>query len=116
MDADIVVRRDRLGRKAKELIVYPDADVSEPEIDDQDTFNRAVTLSSTYVATEPMCEVRRFDRKAAKQVSVKCPAIANHYNQHMGGVDKFDMLMALVSTRLENGTGRSSFGRFTCVL
>ena len=36
MDADIVTRRDRLGRKAKELIVYPDADVSEPEIDDQD--------------------------------------------------------------------------------
>ena len=46
MDADIVVRRNRLGRKAKELIVYPDADVSEPEIDDQDTFQEPSHESS----------------------------------------------------------------------
>lgn len=31
-----MVRRNRLGRKAKELIIYPDPDVSEPEIDDDD--------------------------------------------------------------------------------
>ena len=79
------------GRGAFDCWTDPDAGINIIRWFD----NRAVTLSSTYVATEPMCEVRRFDRKAAKQVSVKCPAIVNHYNQHMGGVDKFDMLMAL---------------------
>lgn len=79
------------GRGAFDAWTDPNAGVSIVRWYD----NRAVTLSSTYVATEPVCEVRRFDRKAAKKVSVKCPAIVNHYNHHMGGVDKFDMLMAL---------------------
>lgn len=46
MDADIVVRRDRLGRKAKDLIIYPDADVSEPEIDENEDFQLETGLTS----------------------------------------------------------------------
>lgn len=57
--------------------------------------NRCVQLSSTYVAVDPITTVQRFDRKQKKKVAVQCPAIVRHYNAHMGGVDKFDMLMAL---------------------
>lgn len=57
--------------------------------------NSAVQLSSTHAALEPMTTVQRWDRKAHKYVSVSCPAIIREYNEHMGGVDLFDMLMSL---------------------
>ena len=57
--------------------------------------NRSIQLSSSYVSVNPITNVQRFDRKAKKRVQVPCPAIVTHYNQHMGGVDKFDMLMSL---------------------
>ena len=59
--------------------------------------NRVVQLSSTYmyVSIDPISKVQRFDRKTRKKLEVQCPAIVKEYNQHMGGVDKFDMLMSL---------------------
>lgn len=57
--------------------------------------NRAVQLSSTHFCIEPITSVRRLDRRKKKHVDVLCPAIVTKYNEHMGGVDKFDMLAAL---------------------
>ena len=42
-----------------------------------------------------MTIVQRWDRKEHKHVQVNCPAIVKEYNEHMGEVDVFDMLMSL---------------------
>ena len=57
--------------------------------------NRAVMLSSTHVSINPVTSVKRWDRTKKRSVDVTCPAIVHEYNTHMGGVDLFDMLMAL---------------------
>ena len=57
--------------------------------------NSAVQLSSTHAAVEQVTTVQRWDRKEHKHVQVNCPAIVKEYNEHMGGVDVFDMLMSL---------------------
>ena len=58
-------------------------------------YNSAVQLASTHSELQPMSTVRRWDRKQHKYVDVDCPAIVTEYNEHMGGVDLFDMLMSL---------------------
>lgn len=55
----------------------------------------AVQLSSTHVSIEPMSKVKRWYRNQKKHVEIDCPAIVKEYNDHMGGVDLFDMLMSL---------------------
>ena len=54
-----------------------------------------VQLTSTHSATEPVAAVQRWDKKSRSYISVTCPAIVGEYNQFMGGVDLFDMLMSL---------------------
>ena len=56
--------------------------------------NRAVQLSSNFVSIDPISKVRRYDRKARSYVDVDCPAIVREYNNNMGMVDTFDMLMS----------------------
>ena len=55
----------------------------------------AMQLTSTHSATEPVATVQRWGKKSRSYISVTCPAIAGEYNQFMGGVDLFDMLMSL---------------------
>ena len=64
--------------------------------------NRAVLLSSTHLAVDPVVQVKRFDKKEKQRIDVPCPIIVYDYNQHMGAIDKFDMLMSYY--RIKNRT------------
>ncbi|XP_003370040.1 putative piggyBac transposable element-derived protein 2 [Trichinella spiralis] len=54
-----------------------------------------VDLSSTYVCTQPVCKVKRWNKKEKTLVDVSCPAIVKEYNKYMGSVDLARMLRAL---------------------
>lgn len=56
--------------------------------------NSIVTILSTDVGVEPVCEVERYDKEA----NVQCPNVINKYNSRMGGIDKSDMLVHLYKT------------------
>lgn len=57
--------------------------------------NKVVLVASNVHGVEPTYEVRRYDRKAKKHITVQCPCLIKSYNANMGGVDKCDMLLAL---------------------
>jgi hypothetical protein len=57
--------------------------------------NSVVNVASNYHGPEAGDSVRRFSRKERTFVNVPCPAIIHRYNETMGGVDLFDMLMSL---------------------
>ena len=57
--------------------------------------NRGVVLLSTYAAVDPTTQIERFDRKLRRKLQVTCPTAVRCYNQHMGGVDLLDALLAL---------------------
>lgn len=52
--------------------------------------NKAFTFLSSYVGTEPVSQVERFDKANKTRVKISCPRIIQVYNAHMGGVDLMD--------------------------
>ncbi|KAK3933049.1 PiggyBac transposable element-derived protein 3 [Frankliniella fusca] len=57
--------------------------------------NRVVNLAGSWCGINPQEVARRWDKSSKSKVSVPCPNIVSLYNQNMGGVDVFDMLMHL---------------------
>lgn len=55
--------------------------------------NKLVNLLSTFAGQEPLGEIRRYDRKQSKYITISCPNIVQIYNKHMGGVDLLDGLI-----------------------
>lgn len=64
--------------------------------------NRSVTLLSDYVGAHPVTHVQRWDRGSKAVIDVPCPAVVRDYNQHMGGVDLLDSLIALYRTKIRS--------------
>ncbi|RXN16689.1 piggyBac transposable element-derived 2-like protein [Labeo rohita] len=64
--------------------------------------NRSVTLLSDYVGAHPVTHVQRWDRGSKAITDVPCPAVVRDYNQHMGGLDLLDSLIALYRTKIRS--------------
>lgn len=55
--------------------------------------NKIVNLASSFVGKMPKAQVRRYDKKNKRYVSIDRPNIVGEYNRHMGGVDLIDSIM-----------------------
>jgi len=64
--------------------------------------NKAVTLLSTFVGSEPVTEVNRWNNMSKCRETVKCPNVIKVYNKHMGGVYLIDSLIGLYRTRIRS--------------
>ena len=62
--------------------------------------NGVVTLISSFTGNELGDLVKRWSRKRKEKIDAPCSKIVAQYNQHMGGVDLYDMLLALYRIRL----------------
>lgn len=76
--------------------------------------NKSVTLSSSYVSTNPVETIQRFSKAGGGKVQIVCPQIVKQYNRHMGGVDLADMFVALYRTGMK--THRWYMGLFSQML
>ncbi|XP_064601159.1 piggyBac transposable element-derived protein 3-like [Liolophura sinensis] len=64
--------------------------------------NKSVTLLSTYIGTEPIDTVKRYDKAQKKHIEVERPAVVKMYNSNMGGVDLLDMMCTLYKRQLKS--------------
>lgn len=72
--------------------------------------NKPVHLVSSFLGPDPVNNVQRWSAEKRRYVEVPRPNIVAEYNQHMGGVDLNDMLVALY--RMDMGTKRYYFRIF----
>lgn len=56
--------------------------------------NKRVLLASNYVGIQPHDTCQRWDSKQKVKLTITRPAIVKEYNEHMGGVDLADQLVA----------------------
>lgn len=64
--------------------------------------NKIVTLLSSFVGSEPVKMVKRYDRKKRERVDIPCPAIVTQYNMHMGGVDLLDSIVGRYKIKMRS--------------
>lgn len=64
--------------------------------------NRAVTLVSNYVSTEPVASVKRWDKKTKQYIDIPRPHIVAVYNSYMGGTDVHNYLVSLYKFHLKS--------------
>ena len=60
--------------------------------------NKVVTVISNDRGIESKSTVSRFTKETKRIEEVECPDVVKHYNGHMGGIDKSDMLTDLYKT------------------
>ena len=54
--------------------------------------NKAVTLVSSYIGTEPVHSKKKMRPKRKKHVQVQQPHVIQTYNKYMGRINKLDMM------------------------
>lgn len=64
--------------------------------------NKMVNLASSFVGEMPKAQVRRYDKKNKRYVSIDRPNIVGEYNRHMGGVDLIDSIMGRYKIQLRS--------------
>lgn len=64
--------------------------------------NKVVNLASSFVGEMPKAQVRRYDKKNKRYVSIDRPNIVGEYNRHMGGVDLIDSIMGRYKIQLRS--------------
>ncbi|KAF0039263.1 hypothetical protein F2P81_007498 [Scophthalmus maximus] len=60
--------------------------------------NKCVSLLSSACGITLLSSVKRWSKEAKAKVTVPCPSLIPAYNQHMGGIDLFDMLVHMYKT------------------
>lgn len=66
--------------------------------------NKPIHMISSYCGVDPIDKVKRWSGSEKRYIEVQRPNIVGQYNQHMGGIDLNDFLVALYRTSL--GTKR----------
>lgn len=64
--------------------------------------NKVVNLASSFVGEIPKAQVRRYDKKTKRYISIDRPNIVGEYNRHMGGVDLIDSIMGCYKIQLRS--------------
>lgn len=78
-----ILKKKGRGATVEKLTTIDNTDISVTTWYD----NRVVNLSSTYEGSQPMTEVRRYNKKKKVYESVPCPKAIATYTKHSGGVD-----------------------------
>ena len=63
--------------------------------------NKAILVGSSYVGTEPVGAIKRWDKTSNSYKNIPCPKIVLAYNKNMGGVHLADMLISLYRTKVK---------------
>lgn len=64
--------------------------------------NKVVSMVSTYRGSLPVKTIQRYDRKEKVRRDVKCPALIDIYNKHMGGVDTMDAMIGRQKIKIKS--------------
>ena len=64
--------------------------------------NRAISLLSTFVGSQPVSEIKRYNKVRHEEQQVPCPQVVHVYNKHMGGVDLLDSLIGLYRNKIRS--------------
>lgn len=67
--------------------------------------NKAITILSAYSSYIPVTNCKRWSKQENRQIEIPRPAVVGLYNESMGGVDLFGMLVAIYRVRVKSKTG-----------
>ena len=99
-DNDLKKRANQDGRGIMELAIAKEKDIEIRVVKWFD--NRSVRVLTNMASVNPIGTVQRWDKKQKKYIEVPIPDMITQYNQHMGGVDLLDMLIALYRIHLRS--------------
>ena len=64
--------------------------------------NRLFSFLSTFVGTQPISEIKRYNKARHEEEQVSCPKVVHVYNQHVGGIDLLESLVGKYRTKIRS--------------